>query len=313
MTTTTTGPVGNEFVHPALFYSDAQEYLDGTVPFIEEGLARGDPVAIAVPAENLQRLRTALGGAVERITMLDMAVAGRNPARIIPGVLRAFADAHPDQRVRIIGEPIWAGRSEAEYPACAQHEALINLSFAGRAATILCPYDTARLDEHVIADARLTHPTLAGTDGQRPSPDYDPHRIIDEYNRPLPPAPADSECVTVHAGTLSKTRRWLTENARHLGMEGQRLGDFELAAGELITNSVVHGGGAGVVRLWREQDRVVCDVSDAGHITDPLAGRRPTAGESGGRGLLIVNQLADLVRAHTTRAGTTVRIYMRTS
>ena len=41
-------------------------------------------------------------------------------------------DAHPDKHVRVIGEPIWPGRSDLEYPACVQHEALINRAFAVR-------------------------------------------------------------------------------------------------------------------------------------------------------------------------------------
>ncbi|MCO1580514.1 MEDS domain-containing protein [Crossiella sp. SN42] len=58
--------------------------------------------------------------------------------------------------MRIIGEPIWADRSEAEYPACAQHEALINAASTGRDLTIRCPYDTSRLTTEVLEDARAT-------------------------------------------------------------------------------------------------------------------------------------------------------------
>ena len=43
-----------EFIHPALLYGDAEEYLAGTVPFIRDGLAAGEPVAVAVPGPNLQ-------------------------------------------------------------------------------------------------------------------------------------------------------------------------------------------------------------------------------------------------------------------
>ena len=98
------------------------------------------------PAPRLRLLHDALGADAERVQLLDMTVAGRNPGRIIAEVLLATAAAHPDRHVRIIGEPIWPGRSEIEYPACVQHEALINLAFRGRRATILCPYDVAGLD-----------------------------------------------------------------------------------------------------------------------------------------------------------------------
>lgn len=132
------------FVHPALFYRGTDEYIAGTVPFIAEGLAKGEPVAVAVPGPQLDLIRQSLGTSAAQVKLLDMTEEGRNPGRIIPGVLRAFADEHRG-RVRIIGEPIWPDRSVVEYPACAQHEALINRAFAGRRATILCPYDTEGL------------------------------------------------------------------------------------------------------------------------------------------------------------------------
>ncbi|NUR39399.1 MAG: hypothetical protein HOV73_04880, partial [Streptomyces sp.] len=94
---------GGGFVHPALFYRDAREYLDGTLRFVRDGLAVGEPVAVAVPGENLRLVRDGLGGDAEGVRLLDMREVGRNPGRIIPGVLRAFADAQaPGRRVRIV-------------------------------------------------------------------------------------------------------------------------------------------------------------------------------------------------------------------
>ncbi|TQM13272.1 MEDS domain-containing protein, partial [Pseudonocardia kunmingensis] len=37
------------FRHPALFYAGMDEYLAGTMSFIADGLAAGEPVAVAVP------------------------------------------------------------------------------------------------------------------------------------------------------------------------------------------------------------------------------------------------------------------------
>jgi len=167
------------FVHPALFYRDTKEYLAGTVPFLLDGLAKGEPVAVAVPAGNLELLRAELGDRVADVHCLDMEQAGRNPGRIIPRVLRAFADSHSGaDRVRIIGEPVWPGRSDAEYPACVQHEALINLAFAGRDVTILCPYDAGRLDDAVLADAHATHPVVVDGGRERASTSYAPDRVV---------------------------------------------------------------------------------------------------------------------------------------
>lgn len=314
MTAALTEPFGppEPFAHPALFYRDEQEYLAGTVPFVRDALEAGEPVAVAVPGEKLELIRDALGDAAGSVRLLDMREAGRNPGRIIPGVLRAFADAQPPgSPVRIIGEPIWAGRSDLEYPACAQHEALINASFQGRAATILCPYDVERLADHVLADAYATHPTVirSGSRQEQGSDAYAPGDIVARYNEPLPPVPGGLT-FAFDADSLPHARHLAVgEGTRH-GLTGVKLDDLALAMAELTTNSVVHGGGSGVLRVWTEDGYVVCEVRDEGRLTDLLAGRRPVPRDQrGGRGLLLVNLIADLVRVHTGDGGTTVRCW----
>ncbi|MGX1809412.1 anti-sigma factor RsbA family regulatory protein [Nocardia sp. NPDC055321] len=305
----TTAATTNPFVHPALFYRDSDEYLTGTLRFIQDGLALGEPVAVSVPTAKLELLRTALGADADRVRLLDMTIEGRNPGRIIPGVLRAFTDAHPADRVRIIGEPVWAERSEAEYPACALHEALVNSAFAGRAATILCPYDLSTLPAHMVADAYATHPTLIDETGESVSTTYDPDHIVAIYNQPLADPPATATTYAFDASTLSEVRHAAVEYARQAGMGADQLLDAELVIGETTTNSVVHGGGKGTLALWSQGPHLCCQVRDAGHIADPLAGRLPAPAHTlGGRGLLIVNQVADLVRRHTGPGGTTLYI-----
>ncbi|MDW4903882.1 sensor histidine kinase [Streptomyces sp. ADMS] len=299
------------FVHPALFYRGEEEYLDGTVSFIREGLTAGHPVAVAVPGPNLDLLRETLDVDAASVRFLDMTEAGRNPGRIIPRVLRAFADAHPQTHVRIIGEPIWPGRSSIEYPACVQHEALINPAFQGRDVTILCPYDADRLDEEVLTDAYATHPVIVSGGGRRPSPSYAPEQVVARYNRPFAGAPAAAEPQRFGIDELPVVRHFAVTRAAQLGLSGVRLDDLALAVAELTTNSVVHGGGSGSLRIWAEDSQLVCEVRDQGRLDDPLAGRRPaTRDQRGGRGLLLVHAVADLVRIHTDTDGTAVRFYI---
>lgn len=298
------------FSHPALFYRDESEYLDGTVRFVREGLAVGEPVAVAVPAPRLDLLRAALGASAAAVHFVDMSLAGRNPGRIIPGVLRAFCDAQPTGRARIIGEPIWPGRTPLEYPACVQHEALINAAFDGRAVTILCPYDAALLDPEVLADAYATHPVVIEDGREQTSVHYAPEWVVSSYNTPLA-EPRYATSYAFDAERLRGARQFAVQAAGALGVTGMRLEDLTLAVAELTTNSVLHGGGSGVIRLWAEDGQVVCEVRDGGLLSDPLAGRRvPPAGRPGGRGLLMVNHLADLVRTHTGPEGTVIRFYL---
>ena len=298
------------FAHPALFYRDIQEYLAGTVPFIEEGLAAGEPVAVAVPASNLRPLRTGLGASAERVRFTDMSRAGRNPGRIIPEVLRGFADAYPTGRVRIIGEPIWPARTPAEYPACVQHEALINKAFRGRNVTILCPYDAARLNAGWLTDAYTTHPVVVDDGREERSTTYDADGAVSAFNELLVPPPR-AVVFAFDVNRLSGARDLAVELAERLGLTDERWDDFSLAVTELTTNSVQHGGGSGTVSVWGVGTQIVCEVRDRGWLHDPLAGRRPPQRDRpGGRGLLMVHHLADLVRIHTGSGGTTVRFYM---
>ncbi|MFJ7338253.1 anti-sigma factor RsbA family regulatory protein [Streptomyces sp. NPDC101110] len=305
------GPLGS-FAHPALFYRDEEEYLGGTLPFVHDGLEAGEPVAVAVPGKNLALIRDALGDAAASVRLLDMREAGRNPGRIIPGVLLAFADAQPaGRRVRIVGEPVWAGRSATEYPACAQHEALINAAFRGRAATIMCPYDVAQLPEHVVADAYATHPAVIhpGSRTAQDSAAYAPEDVVVRYNEPLPPVP-EALTFAFESDSLPHARHVAVGEGARLGLVGVKLDDLALATAELTTNSVVHGGGSGVLRVWSEAGYVVCEVRDDGLLGDALAGRRPVPRDQrGGRGILLVNLIADLVRVHRGDDGTTVRCW----
>jgi anti-sigma regulatory factor (Ser/Thr protein kinase) len=82
-----------------------------------------------------------------------------------------------------------------------------------------------------------------------------------------------------------------------------------VAVTELATNSVRHGGGTGTLAMWSEPGAAIVEVSDSGHLADPLTGRRrPVLSQEGGRGIYLVNQLCDLVQLRSSPRGTAVRI-----
>ncbi len=211
-------------MHPALFYADSEEYLSGLVPFITGGLAADEPVLVAVPEERIELLRGGLRRAADHVLFVDMTEAGRNPGRIIPRVLRAFVDQHPTRPTRVIGGAIWAGRSATEYPACVQHEALINIALAHRPVSIVCPYDASRLDPTVLADAASTHPLLIEHGQWRPSPRFaDPAAVVQAWNQPLldPPDVPTTLIFTAPDGPR-QVRRVAHEVAEREGLTGPR-------------------------------------------------------------------------------------------
>ncbi|SBT41200.1 sensor histidine kinase [Micromonospora auratinigra] len=308
---TATVGAGGSLRHELLLYTDHDSLLSGVLPFVQEGLAVGEPVLVATPGPQLALARAALGAAGDAVTWTDMTEAGRNPGRILPWVLQAFADRHPDRRVRIVGEPVWPGRTAQEYPACAQHEAAINWALADRPVSVLCPYDAGRLEPGVLAEARCTHPLLVDGSGCRPIAGYAPHEVAERHNKPLPSPAEPVTTLRYDLDTLPLLRRFVADHAGAAGLDADRVADLQIAVTELATNSVAHAGGGGTLQVWRTERHLVCEIHDDGWLSDPLAGRLAPAHDGiGGRGLVIVQALCDLVLLHTTAAGTTVRLHM---
>ncbi len=301
------------FRHPAFFYDSPDAYRGCLVPEVSAAVEVGDAVLIAVPEPNLMTLRTALGAAAEAVTLVDMTENGRNPSAILAGVFSRFAERHRSRPVLMVGEPIWDGRSDLEYPACVQHEALINQAFTGRDITVLCAYDERRLPPARLTDARSTHPVLWRYG--RPeavSADYAPDDAWRRYNQPLT---KDHKAVgyTVRAtGDLRSAREFAASYGQWFGCSEDRLGDLRLVVTELASEALLHSGGPCRLAFWQQDGYLACEARDDGHLEDPLAGRRldPLAATRG-PGLMMVNAVADLVRCHSHRDGTTVHVFLR--
>ncbi|MGW9375107.1 anti-sigma factor RsbA family regulatory protein [Streptomyces xanthophaeus] len=303
------------FVHPALFYQDHADYLAGVGGFVRGALSAGEPVLVAVPGPHLATLRESLGESAAEVTWTDMTELGRNPGRIL-AALQDFADLHSARAPRIVGEPIWPGRSPAEILEATRHEALINMAFAGRPATILCPYDVRGLAPEVVADARRTHPTLIEAGRNLPSPAYtDAWQVCADCD-PLLPEPAGEVLRFEYSyGALAQVREYAENWARATGLSRARRADLVLAVSEAAANSLAHGGGKGALRLWTDtghKDEAIAEISDGGHLANPLAGRRRPSRSSadGGRGLWMIHQLCDLVEVRATESGFTLRLHM---
>jgi anti-sigma regulatory factor (Ser/Thr protein kinase) len=214
----------------------------------------------------------------------------------------------------IIGEPIWPGRTPTEYPACVQHEAMINVALAEAAATILCPYDASRLHPAVLADAERTHPVLVRRERKQPSALYaDPAAVVDLFNRPFPDPPPAATSMVFDANSLPQLRALVAEQAEAASMGQDRIAAFQLAANEVASNVLQHTAGPGTMRLWQDNGRLVCEIRDSGHLSDRLAGRRLVASEANSEhGLVLVHSLCDLVQTYTHLSGTTFRLHMQT-
>jgi anti-sigma regulatory factor (Ser/Thr protein kinase) len=308
-------PIGQTFRHEAFFYASKHDFLEGMLAFIREGLAEDEPVMAALSAAKIARLSAELGEDAGRVCFVDMAEVGSNPARIIPA-WHEFVDGRPapDRPIRGIGEPIWAERTPAELVECQRHEDLLNLAFAATPAfRLLCPYDTEALDGAVIHEARCSHPILVQDGMERESAGYRGlQQVAAPFGKPLPePASPPSE-MAFDLDTLGAVRQIVSSHAASAGMSAGRTADLILAVDELATNSVRHGGGRGVLRVWHDDGTLLCEVRDRGRIDEPLVGRQlPSTDRPGGFGVWLVNQLCDLVQMRSLPGGNVVRLHMR--
>lgn len=296
------------FQHDALIYDGPDDYLAGTIPFLRAGLEAGDSMMVAVGGSQREMLEGELGQP-EGIRFADMEKLGRNPAWIIP-FWREFVDEACGRPVRGIGEPVWAARSQAALDECQRHEALLNVAFdSGSSWSLLCPYDAGSLGDEVLEVVARSHPHVHQEGQVVQSECFDPH--LDAFAGELPPPAATPETVAFGLTELGEVRHRVAAAAEAAGLDPMAVADLVTATSELAANSVMHGGGAGTLRLWHEDSRLLAEVEDRGRIEEPLVGRlRPDILQEGGRGLWLANQLCDLVQIRSGERGTTVRLHL---
>ncbi len=212
--------------------------------------------------------------------------------------------------MRGIGEPVWAARTPVALEECQRHEALLNMAFAPEPSwSLLCPYDAGSLGDEIIEKVASSHPHVCREGRLEASAAFDP--APDCFAGALPPPTATPETLSFGLEELGEVRRRVAAAAEAAGMDALAVADLVTATSELAANSVMHGGGSGMLRLWQEEGRLLAEVEDRGRIEEPLVGRlRPEISQEGGRGLWLANQLCDLVQIRSGDAGTTVRLHL---
>lgn len=307
---------GSPFRHEVLFYDDEDEFLAGTVPMLLAGLEAGEPTLVAVRRSRSEQLQGELDGNADRVEFVDMEVVGRNPARIIPVWRDFLARAETGTAVRGIGEPVWPGRCAAELEECQRHERLLNLAFGrGRKWSLLCPYDSAGLAEDVLEAAYESHSHAVCHGHQIESPGWPGWEGEQApFEGSLPPPPPGATTLEFDRAGLAAVRKTVGHETAAASLPAERGTDLVVAVSELAANSVLHGGGRGTLRVWREPGALLAEVHDRGTIEQPLAGRlQPDLEQEGGRGLWMVNQLCDLVQIRSGPDGSGVRLRMSLS
>jgi anti-sigma regulatory factor (Ser/Thr protein kinase) len=126
------------------------------------------------------------------------------------------------------------------------------------------------------------------------------------------PFPSRSGAVSLTFTTdLASVRALVRRCTQEAGLSDGRAMDLLIAVSEVAANTVQHARTAGTLDIWRDGDEIICQVTDAGFIGDPLAGARaPRPGATTGHGLWMVHQVCDRVDLRSDETGTTIRMHM---
>jgi transcriptional regulator with XRE-family HTH domain len=145
--------------HGVLLYDTDAAFVASAAPFLARAIERSEPTLAVTSTANIKSLQKELGTQASAVSFADHRTWYRTPTHALNRYERFLTEAIDAGAmwVRILGEPVWAGRSEPQVWSWACYESLLNLVFRDAPATVLCPYDTRKLDAKVLDHARATH------------------------------------------------------------------------------------------------------------------------------------------------------------
>jgi transcriptional regulator with XRE-family HTH domain len=166
--------------HSVFPYRSDEQFKATIGSFLREGIKRSDAILVVTTAPNIELLRDYLGEDASNVEFIDSGDFLTTPIAALEAFM-AFSEAslaRGNHWVRIVGEPRWLERSDAEVLLWTRFESLFNLVFGTSPMTVTCPYDERTVAAEILRQAHLTHPHRLGDQGASPSPDYaDPGRF----------------------------------------------------------------------------------------------------------------------------------------
>ena len=298
-------------MHEAVLYSEPDELARRLVPRLRTTLDDGGPVVAVLDEQTRAELRHALGDDADRVEFPEPAAVHR-----VPPFTVAVRWARLSRLVRTPhGQATVVGQHVAGLPDCgethwARLDIGLNVALTGLPITVLCPY---RADVQELDRIHATHPHVTTAEGPATNGGYrEPAEALVAF--PPPPAPDLGPPVAELAFTasgLGGLRRLVAEVADRGGTDAGRVADLVLAVNEICSNSVEHGPGHGMLRLWASDDGVTAEVTDPGSADLPFPGMvAPVPTGVRGRGLWLASELCDVLQVWSDAGGTVVRLRM---
>ncbi len=281
------------FAHSAFRYETDATYVSALAPFLRDGLAREQLVAVAAPPARADLLRDALGADAAGVRFLPADEWYDRPMHAIAAWARLLrrSAARGGPAARIVGHTPWTG----PVAGWGRYEAALNRSLAGFDSHLLCAYDVRTTPAAVLGTVDRTHPRVLDR-GWRESTTFGPEAVLAELADPPWPVTGEPVLTLPVTEMVAELRTLVRERCRAgAWLPPARAESLVLALSELATNGVRHGGPRRELRIWVLPDAVVGEVSDDGPVApEPICGYLPPApGVSGGMGLWLIHQLCD--------------------
>lgn len=299
--------------HRARYYPGADDLVTATLAYVAEGLAGGEAVMLAVPADRLDTLTRALGDAARDVDSVITDDADDNPARLLPRLVSFVEHARAaGQNVRIVHEiPV-----EPRHPQLREewllHEELLDLALAGRGPVrVRCLLDLSRADIGALDEIAACHAVVQDGDGVHVRNGADAAgRVSDSFHTALRAPEVAVDEIGFDPESLATVRQFLIARALAAGVDEGRTSDVALAVWEIARDASAAADGECRLRAWTVPDAFVCEVSAPQQLHDPLIGRVAPASWTGAQevGVWLANQLCDLVQVRATVDGAAYRV-----
>ncbi|WP_434597049.1 anti-sigma factor RsbA family regulatory protein [Streptomyces sp. A5-4] len=230
------GASGTGFIHHACLYDSDEAFVAMALPFVEAGLVAGEPVLAATTPANIELLRDALGARAHALDTAESAYFGRRPVERVSAFLRYWNHRKvPGRQMRIIAEPLWAGKSTRQVAEWKRMESGLNVLLADADLWMICPYDTRTVPAAVAEAASATHPgQVVGAEVMSCDAYVDPDAYAVAGDAPLPEPPAGAARLQGPV-TPAAVRRFVRNRAQGAGLAGARLAMAEIVANEALT------------------------------------------------------------------------------
>ena len=173
------GWTGSGFAHEACVYDTDAAVRARVLPFVEEGLDRGEPVVVVAGDAVRHLLDAALGKRVDDLEVYAPSdsfwFGGHETLATYYESMQPLLEAGVPWR--LVGEPTWLATPGGE--VWSRFESVANVAFADFPYYSLCLHDRRVLSPALVDNARRTHPLVWDGGEVVPSP------LFTQIQRPL--------------------------------------------------------------------------------------------------------------------------------